>query len=60
VEQRWNACLVDVVLVVGKKMAVEVLGLAQTKAKDTLDLRTALDHFLTHSQLSVFNLLYLP
>jgi len=48
------------VLVVGKKMAVEVLGLAQTIAKDTLDLRTALDHFLTHSKLSVFNLLYLP
>jgi len=59
VKQRRNACLVDVLLVIGQKMTVEVLCLAQAIAKYTLNLRTALNHFLTHSQLSIFNLLYL-
>ena len=48
-EHRWNACLVDVLLMIRKQVAVEVLGLTESEAEDALNLATALDHFLTHS-----------
>ena len=55
-EHRRNACLVDILLMVRKQVAVEVLGLTESEAEDALNLTTALNHFLTHSKLSVFKL----
>lgn len=48
-KHRRHASLVDIFLMIGKQMGVEILSLAQLKAKNALDLRATLNHLLTHS-----------